>query len=130
MAFNNDKFVSLHYSPRQATSRNKYYTSNNLEIEEKREVKDLGILMNTDLTFRNQIQKSVMKARSKMGWATRTFKSRTRETMMTLYKSLILPHIEYCSVLISPFKLTEIALLESVQRSFTARITEMKEYNY
>ena len=60
----------------------------------------------------------------------RTFKSRSIETVMTLYKSLVLPHLDYCSVLISPYKITEIMILESVQRSMTAKITVLKDYNY
>ena len=42
----------------------------------------------------------------------------------------MLPHVDYCSVLISPHKITEIALLESVQRSITSKITVYKDLDY
>ena len=60
----------------------------------------------------------------------RTFRSREIDTIKTLYKQLVLPHVEYCSVLIHPHKITDIHLLESVQRSMTAKITAYKDYNY
>ena len=50
--------------------------------------------------------------------------------MLTLYKSLIRSHLEYCSPLWHPSKIGDIQELESVQRTFTARITGMKELNY
>ena len=60
----------------------------------------------------------------------RVFKTREQLPMLTLYKSLILPRIEYCCILTSPFKSGEISDIESIQRSFTAQIDNAKHLNY
>ena len=99
-----------------------YSTKEENKIIEESEIKDLGVLMNNNMCFSTQIKKQVTKAKQKSGWVLHTFKSRTEETIMTLYKTLVMPHVDYCSVLVSPYKITEISLLESVQRSMTAKI--------
>ena len=43
--------------------------------------------------------------------------------MMTLYKSLVRPILEYCCPLWSPIKKAEIKKLESIQKSFITKIT-------
>ena len=50
--------------------------------------------------------------------------------MLTLFKSLILPRLEYCCILTSPSKAGEICDLESIQRSFTAKIESVRNLNY
>ena len=132
MTFNNNKFQMISYSQSgtHTPSVYTYHSKDGVEIEEETEIKDLGVLMNKDMTFSSQIQKAVTKAKQKSGWILRTFRCRDRDAIMTLYKSLVLPHLEYCSVLVSPHQITEIQLLESVQRSMTARITAYKDYNY
>ena len=131
MEFNNDKFQIISYSTQQQKHHSSpYYTKEHTQIEEKAEIKDLGVLMANNMSFNSQIIKCVTKAKQKTGWILRTFKSRSRETIMTLYKSLVLPHVDYCSVLVSPYKITEISLLESAQRTITAKITSLKHLNY
>lgn len=80
--------------------------------------------------FSEHISMAVSKARQKMGWILRTFRTREREPMMTLYKALVRPLTEYCCQLWNPYKIGEIQALESVQRSFTARISDLKNVNY
>ena len=127
----NDKFQVISYSPKpDNTSKVEYHTEKGTTIKEDPEIKDLGVLMNNNMTFSSQIQTAVTKAKQKCGWTLRTFKSREKDTIMTLYKSLVMPHLEYCSVLIHPYKITDIQLMEGVQRSMTAKITAYKDYNY
>ena len=51
-------------------------------------------------------------------------------TMMTLFKSLVRSKLEYCCLVWSPTKITEIQTLENVQREFTRRIIGMKDCSY
>ena len=78
----------------------------------------------------DQINIVASKCRSLCGWILRTFISRNAELMLKLYRSLILPRIDYCSQLWSPFRNQDWNLLESIQRMFTARISETKGENY
>ena len=50
--------------------------------------------------------------------------------MTTLFRSLVIPHLEYCCQLWSPYLIGEIQKIEAVQRSFTARISEVSHMSY
>ena len=130
MQFNEDKFHVISYTPKNIKIVETSYNAKDNKIAEEPEIKDLGVLMNNNMCFNTQIMKQVTKAKQKSGWVLRTFKSRTEQTIMTLYKTLVMPHVDYCSVLVSPYKITEISLLESVQRSLTSKISVYKELNY
>ncbi|KAG0719064.1 hypothetical protein GWK47_051268 [Chionoecetes opilio] len=80
--------------------------------------------------FQHQIEETIKKARRIAGWILRTFYSREEECMMTLWRALVRPILDYCSQLWSPHKAMDIQALESVQRSFTRQIRGMKELSY
>ena len=63
-------------------------------IEEKDNVRDLGILMDNKLNFKAQRSKVISKANQKAGWVLRTFKSRQVDFMRILFRSLIQPHLD------------------------------------
>ena len=58
------------------------------------------------------------------------YSSRDQETMVTLYKSLIRSHLEYCCPIWHPSKICEIEAVESLQREFTRRINGCQAINY
>ena len=59
----------------------------------------------------------------------RNFISRDCDMLMKLYKSLVRPHLDYCSQVWSPWLQKDIKLMEGVQRRFTKLIFNDKEYN-
>ncbi|XP_069184905.1 uncharacterized protein [Procambarus clarkii] len=131
MMFNSDKFQVLRYGKNEDLKHNtEYKTQSNVPIVGKQHVKDLGIIMSDDLTFKEHNQANIATARKMIGWITRTFKSRDPITMVVLFKSLVLSRLEYCSVLTSPFRAGEIAEIEGIQRTYTARIDAIKHLNY
>ena len=58
------------------------------------------------------------------------FKTRDHIAMTTLFKSMVLPHIEYCCPLWSPSNLGMIRKIEAIQRSFTSNIHTLQNENY
>ena len=58
------------------------------------------------------------------------FKSRERDVLMTLYKSLVRSHVEYCSPVWNPSKIEDIKKLEDVQRQYTRKIAGLGSMNY
>ena len=50
--------------------------------------------------------------------------------MLTLYKALVVPILEYCCQLWNPDKICDVIKLESVQRTFTFRILGMENKSY
>ena len=62
-----------------------------------------------------------------VGWILRTFTTRDSTTMLTLFKSIVLPILEYACQLWNPKSLQ---LVEKMQRSFTKHITGMFDLSY
>ena len=122
MTFNCDKFECLRYWPGNSVPDNQYLSPDLTPIEEKQHLRDLGVEISNDLKFGEHIGNVVSSASSMVGWAMRTFRRRSRNTMMTIWKCLIQPKLDYCSQLWSPSDQASIELLESVQRTFTSKI--------
>ena len=64
------------------------------------------------------------------GWILRTFISRDKLTMLTLFKALVLSRLDYGSQLWSPHKICQINQIEKIQRAFTKHITGMDDLPY
>ena len=93
-------------------------------------VLDLGIFMSRNCSFEFHIQNLRKKCSNMSGWILRTFTTRDIITMMTLFKSLVLPRLEYGSQLWYPHLVKHIDQLEKIQRSFTKHITGMQSLEY
>ena len=131
MDFNEEKFQLIRYGAnKDINGQTNYFTPSNITIPHTSNVKDLGVIMSDDLSFSLHHQKQVEIAQKLSGWVLRVFKTRDEFPMLTLFKSIILPRLEYCCILTSPSKAGEICDLESVQRSFTAKIESVKNLNY
>ena len=65
-----------------------------------------------------------------MGWILRVFCAREVTDLLPVFKCLVLPHLEHASQLWFPSDMASIRNLESVQRTFTSRLTAMNQYNY
>ena len=115
MEFNDIKFELLRYGLNQIIKDvTEYYTPQVRTITTKNTVKDLGVLMSDDCRFKQQINAISEKAKNLISWILRTFKTREYEVMITLYKSLVLPILEYCSDLWSPIDTGSIQQLEAI----------------
>ena len=131
MSFNETKFEHLQYFVRPGSQGELHFlTEQDKQILKPEAVKDLGIWMDHEANFKKHLETTVSKARKQAGWAMKAFDSRSRETMMTLFKSKVLPTLEYCSQLWSPAKLGEIRKIETVQRNFTHKIDGLREKSY
>ena len=130
MTFNSDKFECVRYWPGTSVPDHQYLAPDLTPIEEKKHLRDLGVEISSDLTFNEHIGNVVTSANRLVGWAMRTFRRRSQATMMTIWKCLVQPKIDYCSQLWSPSDQASIARLESLQRDFTRRIVGMEGKDY
>ena len=71
-----------------------------------------------------------VKGRSISSWIFSVFRSRDKFLLITLYKSLVRSHLEYCCPVWHPWNIGEIQQLENVQRAFTRKITNVSHLHY
>ena len=68
-------------------------------LEPEKYVKDLGVLVDCSLSYNEQRNSAIQKAKNKSSWALRVFKSRSIEFMRKIWKSIIQPHLDYVSIM-------------------------------
>ena len=66
-------------------------------------MKDLGIYVDNNISYKYHRQLSISKIMKKMGWIKRTFVNRSIPFLKTLWNSLLQPYQDYGSVMTSPF---------------------------
>ena len=86
--------------------------------------------MGCDCTFAAHIEKTVAAGNKLVGWGLRSFTRRSKMVMLTIWKTIVQPKLDYCSVLWSPCDQGSIAKLESVCRHFTAQVAGLGEADY
>ncbi len=90
-------------------------TANNqpVELEYTKEEKDLGVIIDNTLSFEQHCNTAITKANRILGIIRRSFKYMDKEVMLTLYKSLVRPHLEYCNTVWNPKLKRNIPILPS-----------------
>ena len=91
---------------------------------------DLGVIVDDKLCFTSHYASIVKKAHQRASLILRCFKCRDPLFLTKAYIVYVRPLLEYCSPVWAPVYIKDIALLESVQRRFTKRLTGMKDHNY
>ena len=137
MVLNEEKYELMVHSHNQSsllgelplTGAN-YVTSGGSVLTPSRELRDLGVLVSENLSWRAHYVKLTTRGRRMAQWVLGVFSSRDQELMVSLYKTLVRSTMEYCSPVWCPQMVSDIQLLESVQRRFTASVAGQKELNY
>ena len=125
--FNGEKFEGISY-PLGLSAQRIYKDPNNQPIQNKELIKDLGVYISSDGTFKEHIKIYVKETQKIAAWTLRTFLSREKRVMKVLLKQLIIPKIEYASVVWCPFDKQQIDMIESIQRRYTSCIQEYQRW--
>ena len=91
------------------------YTISGEEIEHVFNEKDLGVYIDSDLSFIEHITTKVRVANAILGQTRRSFTHLDGATFATLYKSFGRPHLEHLQSVWSPWSKKYINLIEAVQ---------------
>jgi len=91
---------------------------------------DLGIKINSDLSFQSHIGSIVSKARQRVGVLFRGFHTRQVSFLKKAYITYIRPLLEYNSNIWNPTHVYLIDLMENVQRAFTKRVKALSQLSY
>ena len=97
MQFNANKFECMRYGTNeQIKASTSYFSNSGSIIETKDSVTNLGIMMSSSAYFGEHINKVAVSAGLKCSWILRIFASRSPTLILTLWKSLVLPDLDYC----------------------------------
>ncbi|CAL4257066.1 unnamed protein product, partial [Meganyctiphanes norvegica] len=107
-----------------------YKTQSGNEIKIGETVRDLGVIANNNLLFREHIDNIVTSSKIMSGVLLRTFSTRQEEPMMRMFNSYIKSKLEYCSLVWSPWHQNEINKLERIQKNFTSKIYGLDQLDY
>ena len=131
LRFNVDKCKVLHVGSRNTSFD---YKLNNETLVKITEERDLGVVFNNSFGFSNHISEIVSKANQKIGWTMRNIISREAYVITRVYKTLIRPHVEYCTQAWAPAakhgNWKFILKLEGVQRRITHVISGLEDLSY
>ena len=125
--FNNHKCLLLQFCSNFQTS----YTINGCKLEVLESHRDLGVIINKDLSWSDQYKHISGRAYKLLGLLRRTFgNSASITTKKTLYLSLVRSQLVYCSQLWRPYLINHIVQLERIQRRATRFIVNNSQLNY
>jgi len=127
MSFNVDKCKVMHVG--RTNIHSKYYM-NDAELGDTTEEKDLGVLITDNLLVAKHCAYAYSKGNRILGMIKRTIISRDIRILLNLYKTLVRPHLEYCSPAWSPHYQKDKQLLEKVQHRFTRLFPDLRSLCY
>ena len=108
MKFNDTKFEQLNYGDINLQEAETYKNPSNEIIISNILVRDLGVITNSNMTFKEHIDSIVTSSKIKSGIILRTFTSRNAKVMIPLFKTYIRSKLEYCCTVWSPIQQGEI----------------------
>ena len=130
LKFNTDKCHVLTLGKFDKILHTHRYTLYGDELEHVFEEKDLGVIIDMELSFEEHMASKIKKANSIMGLIRRTFSFLDGETFKKLYTSFVRPHLEYANPVWSPHLRKHIKMLENVQIRATKQVDGMQKMEY
>ncbi len=92
--------------------------------------KDLGVIIDSDLTFEEHICGKIKTANSIVGLINRSFEYLSPEMLRTLFVAFVRPHLEYAQAVWSPHLIKHVNAIERVQRRATRLVRGYRNYSY
>ena len=99
-------------------------------LEEVEEEKYLGVLIHRTISVSNNCAAAVSKANQMAGNVYRNVTPKSVQTVVPLYKTLVRSHLEYCSLVWSPYLNKDILRNERLQRMVIKMIPSISALNY
>ena len=127
MCINISKTLVLHIGKKNPKHE---YSINNVVIRTVESARDLGVIVDSLLSFDGHIDSIVKRAYIRIGILFKGFVTRDVHVLKQAYVTFIRPTLEYASVVWSPYKLKHINAIEKIQRHFTRRIPHLRDLSY
>jgi len=113
----------------RSLAHGKYYISDN-QLPSCTQSRDLGIIVNSDLTPADHIQQITVKAHQRANSILRFFVSGNISLLVRAFLVYFRPFLQYNSVVWSPYLKQDIMKIEKVQRQFTKRLRGYGHMSY
>ena len=127
MSFNPDpskQAVGVYFSRKGAPVNVPVILFNNTAIAESESHKHLGLILDSKLNFDHHLSEKIHKANKGIGLINRLRKYLPRDSLLTIYKTFVRPHLDYGDVIYDyPGNATFSRKLESVQYNACLAIT-------
>lgn len=107
---------------------NQQITIDNETVESVCEIKYLGVLIDNKLNFNNNVNYICKKMSKKYGLLCRISKYLNINSKITIYKSIISPHIDYCSSLLFLSNETQLKRLQKIQNKIMRVVIGCSRY--
>ena len=119
LELNVNKCQSITYSRKRVHSCSRDYYINNDIVGRVTSVRDLGVICDIELNFRDHIDGIINRANSMLGFVKRWSKEfQDPYVTKALYTTFVRPLLEYASQVWSPYHEVHIKRIEAVQRRF------------
>jgi hypothetical protein len=129
LRFHPEKCKQMHLGKHNPDPEFKYRILDN-NLEKVTDEKDIGVIIDNNLSFEKHISEKCKKANSMFAVIRRTFQHLNTTTFVPLYKSLVRVHLDYASLVWAPHKSKPIDQIEGVQRRATKQLPGMKNLSY
>ena len=127
LPFNAKKCKAMHFG---YNNPKRTYSLGGQELEAIASEKDLGVMVDDKLKFHVHTAFATKKANQMLGVIKKTYKTRDADTIATLYKSMVRPHLEYGNAVWGPCYMGDLKLVEGVQRRATKLIPHLHDLPY
>ena len=128
MLFNSQKCKVMHFG--RTNTRYDYCMNGNEKLSKTEVEKDLGVVISKDMKVFNQCSYAYGKANKMLGLIRRNIQHKNKGIMLKLYKSLVRPHVEYCSSAWYHYFKKDVELIEKIQHYFTRMLPDLKSKPY
>lgn len=92
--------------------------------------KDLGVVLDTNLSFSGHLAEKINKANKIVGLIRRTFVALDESIFKSLFIAIVRPILEYANQVWSPYLIKDIDAVENVQGRATRLIPSLKHLRY
>ena len=127
MKFNVNKCSVMHCG---RLNRNIDYKLYGQKLRVTESEKDLGVIVNSDMKFKDQVASAAKKANKTLGMIKRNFEYVNKDAFEVLYGTLVRPQLEYAVHLWSPYQIGLREKLEQLQRRATKLVRNIKYKSY
>ena len=114
MSFNPSKCSVLRSCPSRSSINSSYFI-HNTTLQRSNTCKYLGVTISDDFKWSSHIAIITKKANQQLGFVWRNTRQLPRSFREAAYKSLVRPHLEYCSSVWDPYTTSDNQKLEKVQ---------------